>query len=183
MKRSVFGLGMVMAVGLLPAACGPESQLHGELAGPGLEAMAGKPGSEDTNGTPKLAWDTWKEPVARALRFPLLNGDGTINQVILDLWILGDPGGDGAGGEDAAGDGVPGYEVFDTYRPPCPRERPSLLILCERCMPAILDAGAHLTADGRRAKPSTEEGELHFTPPPPQTTRTGPPAAHGAAAT
>ncbi|XXT25279.1 hypothetical protein WME94_27475 [Sorangium sp. So ce429] len=119
MKRSVFGLGMVMAVGLLPAACGPESQLDGELDGPGLEAMAGKPGSEDTNGTPKLAWDTWKEPVARALRFRLLNSDGTINQVILDLWILGDPkggdgaGGDGAGGEDAAGEWVSGHEVFD----------------------------------------------------------------------
>ncbi|WP_437759598.1 hypothetical protein [Sorangium sp. So ce1389] len=123
MKRSVFGLGMVMAVGLLPAACGPESQLDGELAGPGLEAMAGKPGSEDTNGTPKLAWDTWKEPVARALRFPLLNGDGTINQVILATWILGDPmddgvggggaGGGGAGGEDSAGEGVSGHEVFD----------------------------------------------------------------------
>ncbi|WP_437626725.1 hypothetical protein [Sorangium sp. So ce1151] len=113
MKRSVFGLGMVMAAGLLPAACGPESQLDGELDGPGLEAMVGKPGSEDTNGTPKLAWDTWKEPIARALRFRLLNSDGTINPVILDLWILADPMGDGAGGDGAGGEWVPGHEVFD----------------------------------------------------------------------
>ncbi|MGK3982612.1 hypothetical protein WME99_06225 [Sorangium sp. So ce136] len=118
MKRSVFGLGMVMAVGLLPAACGPESQLDGELAGPGLNAMVGKPGSEDTNGTPKRAWDTWKEPVARALQFPLLNSDGTINQMTLGTSILADPmgdgaGGDGAGGEDAADEWVSGHEVFD----------------------------------------------------------------------
>ncbi|WP_437960414.1 hypothetical protein WME76_12745 [Sorangium sp. So ce119] len=120
MKRSVFALGMMVAVGLFPAACGPESQLDGELAGPGLRAMAGKPGSEDTNGTPNRAWHTWKEPLARALGFPLLQADGTINPVVLATGLLDEPKGDGAGGggqgggaERADGEDVTGHEIFD----------------------------------------------------------------------
>ncbi|WP_437291051.1 hypothetical protein [Sorangium sp. So ce406] len=119
MKRSVFALGMMMAVGLLPAACGPASQIEGELAGPGLRAMAGKPGSEDTNGTPKRAWHTWKEPLVRALGRPLLQADGTISPVVLATGLLDGPDGEGVGGGGAGGGGdgdgaeVPGHEVFD----------------------------------------------------------------------
>ncbi|WP_437640409.1 hypothetical protein [Sorangium sp. So ce854] len=101
MKRSIFALGMMTAVGLLPAACGPESQLDGEIAGPGLEAMVSKPGSEDTNGTEKRAWHAWRDALSLALRMRLLQSDGTINPDILDFEILN------------AGGAVTGHEVFD----------------------------------------------------------------------
>ncbi|XYI02567.1 hypothetical protein ACMHYB_23555 [Sorangium sp. So ce1128] len=93
MKRSVSALGIVMGLGLLPAACGPASQLEGEIDGPGLEIMVGTPGSTGPNGIPKLAWHTWKGAVARALQTQLLRG-GAINPVILSTGILADNGGE-----------------------------------------------------------------------------------------
>lgn len=104
MKRSAGAHGMVMGVGLLMAACGPasESEIEVELAGPGLEATVMKPGIPDTNGTPKLAWHTWKHAVVAALRSPLLQGD-QIHPDILDTKIL----------DAAAPGGVDGKEVFD----------------------------------------------------------------------
>ncbi|WP_437767982.1 hypothetical protein WMF27_16130 [Sorangium sp. So ce281] len=104
MKRSVGVHGMVMGVGLLMAACGPasESEIAVELDEPGLEATGMKPGIPDTNGTPKLAWHTWKYAVVTALRSPLLRGD-QIHPDILATKIL----------DAAAPGGVDGKEVFD----------------------------------------------------------------------
>ncbi|MGK3994396.1 hypothetical protein [Sorangium sp. So ce1024] len=108
MKRSIFALGMMMSAGLLSTACGPESQFDGEIAGPGLKAMVGKPGSEDTNGTPKRAWHTWRDTLSRALAFPLLASDGTLHRAILDTGLLDAPNGGGG-----VGDAITGHEVFD----------------------------------------------------------------------
>jgi hypothetical protein len=97
---------MVMGVGLLMAACGPasesESEIEVEVAGPGLEATVMKPGIPDTNGTPKLAWHTWKHAVVTALRSPLLKGD-QIHPNIISTKIL----------DAAPPGGVDGKEVFD----------------------------------------------------------------------
>ncbi|WP_438020351.1 hypothetical protein WMF18_15315 [Sorangium sp. So ce315] len=93
MKRSGFALGMMMVVGLLPAACGPASPLEGELAGPGLKAMVGKPGSTGPNGIPNRAWHAWKGHVTRVLLSPLLVKGGTINPSIVRTGILEDEGG------------------------------------------------------------------------------------------
>ncbi|WP_437802612.1 hypothetical protein [Sorangium sp. So ce693] len=95
MKRSAGAHGMVMGVGLLMAACGPasESEIEAELDGPGLEATVIKPGSQDPNGTPKLAWHTWKLEVARWLRHPLLQ-NGAINPAIVVTGVFSDAGGE-----------------------------------------------------------------------------------------
>ncbi|WP_437650417.1 hypothetical protein [Sorangium sp. So ce362] len=97
MNRSGRALGMtmmMMGVGLLPAACGPASEIDGEIHGPGLEAMIGKPGGQDTNGTPKQAWHTWKGQVVQALLLPLLQADDTLNPGIVGTGILGTPEGE-----------------------------------------------------------------------------------------
>ncbi|WP_437718183.1 hypothetical protein WMF45_18270 [Sorangium sp. So ce448] len=103
MKRSAGAHGMVMGVGLLMAACGPasESEIEVEIDEPGLEATGLKPGIPDTNGTPKLAWHTWKYAMVTALRSPLLKGD-KIHPDILATKIL----------DAAAPGGVDGKEVF-----------------------------------------------------------------------
>ncbi|XXY48873.1 hypothetical protein WME91_53600 [Sorangium sp. So ce269] len=94
MKRSVSTLGIAMGLGLLPAACGPASQLEGEIDGPGLKAMVGTQGSTGPNGIPKLAWHTWKVRIARALHSPLLLENGAIDPALLATDILADDGGE-----------------------------------------------------------------------------------------
>ncbi|WP_437491927.1 hypothetical protein WME75_16590 [Sorangium sp. So ce1014] len=94
MKCSAGALGIVVGVGLFTAACGSASQLEGELEGPGLEVMWGKPGTQDPNGTPKHAWHTWKEPLVGALKRPLLQSDHTFNPEIVDVGFLDDPEGE-----------------------------------------------------------------------------------------
>ncbi|AUX42302.1 hypothetical protein SOCE26_037320 [Sorangium cellulosum] len=89
MKPSGRVFGMVMAVGLVSMACGPASQLEVEVDAPGLEVQKDKPGGQDTNGTPKQAWHTWKGTMANALRGPLLQG-GAIQPAIIASGILAD---------------------------------------------------------------------------------------------